>query len=403
MGVRVREKVKGSREWWVFVHWKVRRFAKQVGDKRAAQAVASKLREELATQRLRLPLTGPTFSQLAEEWLTKYPVLRSIRPTTLENYRSFVQQHLLPCFGTMRVGDMTAQTVEDFIALKRGPDGSVRRRGRPLSEQSLRTGLIALRLILQRAVALKYLNANPAAGVGRFPRAEEEEQVDAFTGAELRATLSRAFEHDPDFGTFLRLWAQSGMRAGEVCGLRWEDLDLEQGHAIVRRTWTRQRIGPTKTGRTRVVSFLHPVADETVDWRPGATETARSILTGLRRLKVHSLDPEAFVFTRRGTPLTSWWLHQEWRRVLQGAKVRYRPAEQLRHTWASTLLSRNAPLLYVQRQGGWRSAAILLRVYARWLPEALDRTWQSDTEATGRTPDATAGSLAEQNSLISFR
>src|SRR5262245_41910314 len=58
------------------------------------------------------------------------------------------------------------------------------------------------------------------------------------------------------------------------------------------------------------------------------------------------------------------------RRVLASAKVRYREPEQLRHTFASTMLSRNAPLLYVQGQGGWRSASVLLRVYARWMPDA---------------------------------
>lgn len=60
------------------------------------------------------------------------------------------------------------------------------------------------------------------------------------------------------------------------------------------------------------------------------------------------------------------------RRVLTAAKVRYRAPEQLRHTFASTLLFRNAPFLYVQEQGGWRSAAVLLRTYARWMPSALD-------------------------------
>jgi integrase len=64
-------------------------------------------------------------------------------------------------------------------------------------------------------------------------------------------------------------------------------------------------------------------------------------------------------------------LHRKWRRVLAAGRVRYRSPEQLRHTFASTLLSRNAPLLYVQQQGGWRSASVLLRVYARWLPQDL--------------------------------
>lgn len=44
-------------------------------------------------------------------------------------------------------------------------------------------------------------------------------------------------------------------------------------------------------------------------------------------------------------------------------------AAMLRHSFASTMLSRNAPLLYVQQQGGWRSAAVLLRVYARRMPQ----------------------------------
>jgi integrase len=55
--------------------------------------------------------------------------------------------------------------------------------------------------------------------------------------------------------------------------------------------------------------------------------------------------------------------------VLARAHVRYRNPEQLRHTLASVLLSRNAPLLYVQRVGGWKSANVLLDVYARWLPQ----------------------------------
>jgi integrase len=58
-----------------------------------------------------------------------------------------------------------------------------------------------------------------------------------------------------------------------------------------------------------------------------------------------------------------------WKRALRAAGVRYRSPEQLRHTFASTMLSRNAPLLYVQRQGGWKSAGVPLRVYARWMPQ----------------------------------
>jgi integrase len=84
---------------------------------------------------------------------------------------------------------------------------------------------------------------------------------------------------------------------------------------------------------------------------------------------VRSLEREAFLFQRGGETLSSMAVHRAWHRVLLAAQVRYRSPEQLRHTFASTMLSRNAPLLYVQQQGGWRSAAVLLRVYARWMPQ----------------------------------
>ena len=128
-------------------------------------------------------------------------------------------------------------------------------------------------------------------------------------------------------------------------------------------------LGATKTGIERDVSVLHPIADDTPEWRPGFTEAAKSALHSMRRLSVRSLEPEVFLFQRGGEPLSSMAVHRAWRRVLLAAQIRYRSPEQLRHTFASTMLSRNAPLLYVQQQGGWRSASVLLRVYARWMPQ----------------------------------
>jgi integrase len=233
----------------------------------------------------------------------------------------------------------------------------------------LRTGLIALRLILQHALRAKLIATNPAVGLGRFPR-NDEETVDPFTPGELHAIVAASRRQNPAVATFLQVWAQSGMRAGEVSSLRWGDLDLARGIAVVQRTYSRGRIGPTKTRRARAVSLLHPVIEETAEWRPGATAECCSVLADLRQLAVQSLDPEAYVFRRTtGEPWNPMTVLRMWKRAITGARVRYRPPEQLRHTFASTLLSRNAPLLYVQKQGGWRSASVLLRVYARWMPQ----------------------------------
>jgi integrase len=117
------------------------------------------------------------------------------------------------------------------------------------------------------------------------------------------------------------------------------------------------------------------------------TEASRQVLAELKALPVRSLAPEAFVFGI-AKPWTTHWINDRWHKVLQLAKVRYRNPEQLRHTWASTMLSRNAPVLYVQKQGGWKSAEILFRVYARWLPQEPFSAGHAEG-AADRNPGAT--------------
>lgn len=140
-------------------------------------------------------------------------------------------------------------------------------------------------------------------------------------------------------------------------------MDLHRGTVCIRRTFSHKRVGPTKTGREREVSFLHPVSVEGGGWRP----VDQGLLERLS--KVQGVEPTQFIFGG-ARPLGSMAVNRLWQRTLTRAKVRYRVPEQLRHTLASTLLSRNAPLTYVQRQGGWRSASTLLAVYSRWVEQA---------------------------------
>src|SRR2546428_2440034 len=395
VGVKVKE-WKGA--WWVFVDPQGRRKAKRAGPGSrgrtlrgaAATTAAAKLLDGDTSVLVKpqKPATAPAFAEVVDEWLRKYPALHAVRPATMDNYRVLTDKPRIPCFGSVPVSDITAQSIEDFIEAKRAPGGSVRWPGKALSDGSLRTGLLALRLILQRAVRMKGLAAKPIKEI-EWRGAQRIDQVDPFSGPELRALLAAARRIDPDFAALLHVWAQSGVRAGEVCGLQWQDVDLEAGTALVQRTWSRHRLGPPKTGRARKVSFLHPVTDDTPDWRPGSTTEARSALIALRRLTVRSMDPDAFVFGRGRTPRSSMELHRAWRRVLAVAKGRYRAPEQLRHTFASTMLSRNAPLLYVQAQGGWRSASVLLRVYARWMPHEFNGPLPAPQPATVPQPAAT--------------
>src|SRR3989442_557021 len=215
VGVKVKE-WKGA--WWVFVDHQGRRKAKRAGPgsrgKKLAEAAATKIAAKLldgdtsVLDKPEKPATAPAFAEVAEEWLTKYPALHAVRPATMDNYRSFTEKHLIPFFGSVPVSDITAQGIEDFIEAKRAPGGSVRWPGKPLADASLRTGLLALRLILQRAVRPKVLAANPIKEI-KCHGQQTIDQVDPFSGPELRALLAAAQRIDPDFAALLHVWELS--------------------------------------------------------------------------------------------------------------------------------------------------------------------------------------------------
>jgi integrase len=389
VGVVVREKIPGSNIWWVFASHQGRRRSKLVGDHKAAQAVASQLRARLVLgdqsvlESQPAPTSSPTFETVAEKWLDWYPSLNAWRQGTLETHQSFLRTHLMPDFGSIPITEITRRRIQEFIAARRGAGGS-RRTGKALTDTTLRVRLPTLKLILDYAVEERLIPSNPMVGGPRLWRsAPQPETIDPFTGRELRAILESAAAIDRDFATLLRVWVQAGMRSGEVRGLQRGDLDLERGLAHVQRTRSLRRLGPTKTGRSRLVSFLHPVCDDGAGWEPGTTAGSRSVLDGLRHLTVAALDPAGPLFTINGHHIDEPTLYGRWRRALTRAQVRYREPEQLRHTFASTLLSRNAPVLYVANQGGWRTPGVLFRHYAKWMEQATVHLADHEAESSG--------------------
>jgi integrase len=404
MAAKVRFK-KGA--WHVVVDHQRHRESHKIGaDKKKARKIRDEINAQIAAKEFRLPEPEREvllFKTLADEWKEKYPAIRNIAPNTLANYTWAIDKHLLPYFGSTPVATIDYKMIEAFIALKRGPNGSLRYPGKPLSDPVLRIALVTLTLILDRAMRVHEVFAvNPARGIVRLrrPADTERDRVEPFTPDELRAIL-RATAEDAEYATFIRFWVQTGARLGEVLGAQNRDLDMAKATVHIRRTWSPGRAdratyrpGPTKTREDRVVYFTHPITGTTSEWHPNVTDESLRILDELKRLPTRRLAPEAFVFGG-SKPWPAWRVYQKWRALLAAAKVRFRNPEQLRHTFASTMLSRQAPLLYVQEQGGWRSAGVLLRVYAKWLKEAMPAPPEMPT-FSDPTPPAHAGATPAQ-------
>lgn len=286
-----------------------------------------------------------TVAQLASQWLEYKRSRVALR--TGRRYGELLRLHVLPALGGL-------------LAVRLGPSDllgayeALLRKG--LSPQTAKHVHRAVYSMLEDAVRWDLIGRNVARLVEspRVPRRE----MRALSWGEVQALLDAA-RGDP----FEALWALAvgtGMRSGEMLGLRWEDVDLERRLAQVRRSrkddGTAGPFGELKTDRSRrVVAMPEFVADA----------------LGRRRLVAGGA---ALVFcTHDGRPLRVDGLARRLRPMLALAgivgKLR---VHDLRHTAVSLMLQRGVSLTDVSAQTG-DSVEVLARVYAHVLPGAAER------------------------------
>jgi integrase len=214
-----------------------------------------------------------------------------------------------------------------------------------------------LRTALRDAVRMRLLAVNPLDAVSR-PRAPRPE-IQALDAGQVRALLAAA-AGDP-FEAFYALAVGTGLRFGELAGLRWGDLDLEAGAVHVRRGLVERESGArsldeTKTSRAR----------RKVDMPAFAIAALRR-----HRAAVGALPhPSALVFTSsEGTLLRRSNLHRRsYKPLLARAKLPAVSFHALRHTAATLALAAGVNPKVVQERLGHSSVTLTLDTYSHAVP-----------------------------------
>jgi integrase len=198
---------------------KVRRICRKqvLGSKRELQTKKLALRE-LASRLAPINSTSyralhsATFAEFAELW--NRGVLTQHKPSTQAAAKSQLRNWLIPYFGDFAMRDITPQALQMFVQKC------------PLSPKSCLNLTLILRMMWKTARAWDYVAHDPFDGLV-LPKLNRQTRF-FFTVAEIQDILAKATEPQK---TFYWLASETGMRAGELCGLRVEDVDL--GNAIV--------------------------------------------------------------------------------------------------------------------------------------------------------------------------
>ena len=319
---------------------------------RSQAEVKEKLKQAIEeTQALDVTKAGKyTVGEWMEVWFQDYAKIK-VRPSSHQTYQGYIQNHIRPNIGDIPLEKLTSLDLQKLYKklLAQGRVDRLEAKGQPkgLSAKTVRNIHQILSSALKLAQEQRLILTNPAEGCA-LPRVEHQEMKTLTT-----VQLASFFREARESGVFELYYLElaTGLRRGELLGLKWEDIDLERGDLRVRRQVSRINGEVVEAPlKTKNAYRTLPLAEDTV-----------SVLKEQRR----KVGNSPWVFpSPNGGPISPDSVLHMLHRVLKRAglpKVRF---HDLRHTFATLALQNGVDVKTVSGMLGHFSAGFTLDTYA---------------------------------------
>lgn len=282
-----------------------------------------------------------------------------LQPSTWTGYRKAIDNVLIPQFGTLQIGALSAGVLRDWISTQK------------VTRKRMSNLLLPLRNALSEAVADEALSFNPLDRLKLariLPRdtLTTDYAPDPYTLDELVGLLGAL---DGTERTAFQFWAFTGLRTSELIALSVPDYAAAAStmHVHMAIVEGEEKTTKTKAGIRTVPLLL--AARQAVEGQLALTDAKAGRL---------------FLNPRTGKEWTDQSLLRVWQRASKQAKTRYRNPYQLRHTFASQLLSQGENPAYIARILGHKTTEMVIRNYGRWVDQGASLGFDRPPTRYGR-------------------
>ena len=285
--------------------------------------------------------TGATFADAAAEFLRYAEHDRGCKPSTLRDYRSNLEAHLLPAFGSEPLESITSVSIDRWRGTLTG-----------LSNRTKNKLLVVMHGVFRRAQHVWGLPLNPVATVERHPQ-HSSGDIDVFSPEEVWA-LVRAAGSEQDAAIYLTA-AFTGLRRGELLALRWRDIDFAGSSIRVRSSYAGSVVTTPKSGKVRSVPMAPDVA---------------VVLARLGEREHWTGDDDLVFVGELGSYLDGSALRRRYAAALVRAGLRPLRFHDLRHTFGTRMIAK-ADIRRVQEWMGHADIQTTMR-YLHYAPKEGD-------------------------------
>jgi integrase len=256
--------------------------------------------------------------------------------------------HIAPYFGKRELRSITPLEIERW-------QNRLLQKYKHLTVQKFRSILFS---IFEKAKVNDYVDKNPLEKV-TAPKVQlnkAPEEINPFTESELNKIIVAA---DGYMKNFIQLMASTGMRPGEIIALKRSDIDFEKRNIKVERTRLRAKKdsevldGLTKTMASRRYVDMLQTAEEALKKQLELTKGSDYIFLNHANRPFYNHDIIGVRF----------------KKILKKSGVKARPLYNLRHTFASQLISKGADITWVSKMLGHKDVSITLKIYTKFIKE----------------------------------
>ena len=326
--------------------------------RREAEAARAQLVTDVNTGSYVLPGRTTLTEWIRETWL---PMTEPrIKPTTFHSYRQNLELHVIPVLGQKRLQQLTPPMLTGLYG--RLAQASEERQG--LSAKTISYIHSTLHKVLSDAVDAGLLVKNVAAAA-KPPRPNRRATggIQAWEPDELARFLDAV--RGTRLGAIWRISAMTGMRRGEVLGLRWCDLDLDRARLSVRQALVAvgyEVVHSTpKSHRARVIDL---------DAETVAQLRAHRLRQDEERAEwgADCQDHDLVVAKENGEAIHPHTFSQAFERLIEKAGLPRIRLHDVRHTHATLALKAGVPVKVISERLGHESPAFMLKQYAHVIP-----------------------------------
>lgn len=339
--------------------------------------VAKKLADYIANKKEREPeyACNQTVQKWLNNWFDSY-VSKNVKESTRVSYETIIKRHLIPCIGNIKLKELKKVDIEDMYR-DLLVNGRVSEKG-GLSIKSIKNVAAVLHKALDEAMKHEYIIKNPA-DIANVPTLRSEhatkKEIEVLTKQEQKALMDVC--GDDVYGVAIKTTFFTGVRLGELLGLKWSDLDYNAKTIRISRQVNRLKdYSPDAKAKTRL-----GIQEDTKTKSSNRTiSLPDSLLELLKKYQERqSLEKQKWgksyydfdmIFAREdGYYIDPATFRKHYQKKLKEAGLHHYSFHALRHTFATRALEAGVAVKVVSQILGHSSVQITMDTYSHVLPE----------------------------------